>query len=350
MKRVRVIVIGVIIFGGVVSVLLHNRAEITAKAKPDILTAIPVSIVGATSQAVGDTLSLVGTITGNNDVVVVSETEGRVTRVLVQVGDHVRAGDVLVQVDDELKKAELDRAEVNFERAQKDFERFRSLREEHAATDYQKDNAWQTFKSAEAQLVTARKQYRDTRITSPISGIVTSRSVDLGAMVNKNTVIADVVDISRLKVKLSVAEQDVFKMKKGDPVEVTTDVYPGTGFDGVISTISAKADEAHCYPVEIVLPNNADHPLRAGMFGRVTFVALAGNNAIWIPREALVGSLKQPEVYVVDASSRARLRAIVVGAEAGSYLEVLSGLRDGENVVVNGQNNLRDSVTVDAQR
>jgi RND family efflux transporter MFP subunit len=164
-------------------------------------------------------------------------------------------------------------------------------------------------------------------------------------MVTDKMVVANVVDISRLKVKVSVAEQDAFKLKAGDKVEVTTDVYPGVTFEGRIHTISAKADEGHTYPIEITLENSSAHPLRAGMFGRVSFVSLAPVKTLAIPRDALVGSMKAASVFVVE-NGIARKRDIVVGTEEGTQLMVVSGLSEGETIVVNGQNNLKDSTAV----
>jgi RND family efflux transporter MFP subunit len=346
MKRVRRIVIGVIVAGGVISILLSNRAHINAKSRNDFQTAIPVSVVEVKSERHTETLSLVGTIMANTDVAIVAETAGKVKEIFAGVGDERQAGSPLIQVDDEIKKADFERAQVNFDRAKKDMERYASLRNEQAATEMQKDNAYQAFKVAEAQYIVARRQLRDTKISTPISGIVTARNVDLGSMVTDKMVVANVVDISHLKVKLNVSEFDAFKLKAGDRVEVSTDVYPGFTFDGKITSISAKADEGHTYPVEIMLENNKTHPLRAGMFGRVDFVSITPTDALAIPRKALVGSMKAPQVFVVE-NEIARKRDIVVGPAVGTDLLVLSGLRAGESVVVNGQNNLKDSVAVD---
>jgi RND family efflux transporter MFP subunit len=345
MKRIRAIVVGAVILGGIIAILLSNRARIAAKSKTDVLSSFPVTVVSVDRQRLSEDLSLVGTIAANNDVAVTAETQGRVTAVLAQVGEFKPAGSPLIQLDDELQRAEFEKAEVNYERAKKDMERFKSLRDQHAATEWQKENAWQAFKVAEAQYITAHRRYKDTKITTPISGIVTARNADVGTMVQEKMMVADVVDISVLKVKVNVAEQDVFKLHVGDKVEITTDVYPGVTFDGKIHTISAKADEGHTYPVEITLPNSKDHPLKAGMFGRASFVSMSADEALVIPREALVGSLKQPQVFVVK-NSLARLRDIVVGAEAGTNVMVLHGLQEGESVVANGQNNLKDSVIV----
>ena len=345
MNRTRAIIAGSVLLAIIILVLLNNRANIAAKSRNEFQGAIPVTVAQARSQKLSETLSLVGTITAINDVAVTAEVAGKVTAVLANVGDRLKAGAPIIQIDDELKKAAFQQAEANYERTKRDFDRFKMLREQQSATESQKENAWTAFKVAEAQYVVARRQLRDTKICTPIAGIVSARNVELGTMVNDRMVVANVVDISRLKVKLNVAERDAFKLKTGDRVEVTTDVYPGVRFEGRTTSISSKADEGHTYPVEITMENSADHPLRAGMFGRVSFVSLAPTAALAIPREALVGSMKDPRVFVVDGAL-ARVRTIVVSGETGSELTVLSGLREGDSVVVNGQNNLKDSVAV----
>jgi RND family efflux transporter MFP subunit len=346
MKKSKVIGIGVLLFAAVVVILLYNRARMQAGSRTDIISSYPVSVVTAEKGRLNEKLSLVGTIAANNDVAIVAETGGRVRSIHAKVGEYKRAGSLLIQLDDELKAAAHATAEVNYQRAKRDLERYQSLEEENAVSQWQKESAWQNFKVAESQYIVAKRHLSDTRITTPIAGVVTSRVVDVGAMVQNGSVVANVVDISRLKVKLNVAERDAFKLAAGDPVNVTTDVYPGIAFGGTISTISAKADDGHTYPVEIVLVNNnRKFPLKAGMFGRVSFTSLEPGELVLIPRAALIGSLKNPQVFVVE-NSTARLRSVVVGAESGTELGIVSGLQEGERVVVNGQNNLKDSSSV----
>jgi multidrug efflux system membrane fusion protein len=94
------------------------------------------------------------------------------------------------------------------------------------------------------------------------------------------------------------------------------------------------------------MDNSSVHPLKAGMFGRVAFLSIAPVEALAIPRESLVGSMRDPRVFVVEGSL-ARQRTIVIGGQTGTDMTVLSGLTAGESVVVNGQNNLKDSVAVE---
>jgi RND family efflux transporter MFP subunit len=316
-------------------------------ATASIATSYSVSVVKATKQDITDSFSQVGTIVAYNDVAVISETSGRVVKVSAEVGDYKPAGSVLVEVDSELREAAYKTANVSYEKAKKDLERYEALYKEGSISDSQIEQARWSYQSAEAQYIVARRQLSDTKITTPISGIVTARNVNVGNMVMgapQATVIANVVDISRLKVKLNVAEKDVIRLKVGEKVEVTTDVFPSEVFTGSIFSISSKGDEGHTYPVEVVL-KNSKLELKAGMFGRVMFTPKSAGNLIVVPRESIVGSVKDAALYVVN-NNVAKLRSVVTGKEAGTNIEILSGLQDGELVVVNGQNNLSDNAPV----
>ncbi len=347
LRTLRNLGIGIAVLAGIVAVLLNNKAKSDAKAAKSQETekAVSVSVVTVGKTTLSRTLSLIGTITANNDVAIVSETSGRVVAIGAKVGDYKPAGSVIAQVDDELKLANFKSAEVAYEKAKKDLERYEALLKEGGISDAQVESARLNFKSAEAQYIVARRQLQDTRITTPISGIVTERRVDIGSVVSNGMVVANVVDIAKLKVKVNVAEKDVFKLKVGEEVEVTTDVYPNVKFKGVIASISDKGDEAHTYPVEITLNNSKEYPLKAGMFGRVHFTSLGEQQTLAIPREALLGSVRSARVFVAE-NGVARLRPITVGQEVGKMLEVLEGLQEGELVIVSGQNNLRDGYAI----
>ncbi len=306
---------------------------------------LPVQVNPAARRRLETRLSRTGTIQADNDVVVVSETSGRVLRVLADVGDRRSAGSILVKVDDELKLASFQAAEVGYEKSKRDLARFETLIAQKSATDTEFEGARLAAKAAEAQYRAARRQYQDTEIKSPISGVVAARYINVGSTVAPGTPIAEVVDISKLKVILGIPEREAFSLKAGDPVTVSLDVYPGASFPGTIRNIGAKADDAHNFPVEVSLANPADTPFRAGLFARVDFTTLMSRETLAIPREALIGSIRDARVYVVEGAV-ARLRKLTLGDEAGDFIEVREGLAEGENVVVNGQNNLQDGAVV----
>jgi RND family efflux transporter MFP subunit len=345
MKKRKYLLITSAILIAIIAILYYNKSQNALKSHSDILTTVPVTVKEVIKQKISENRTLVGIIAANNDVAIISETQGKVISIAAEVGQYLNKGSLIVQIDDELKKANFLTAETNYEKAKKDLERFESLYKQNSATDQQIENARLGSKSAEAQYIVARRQYNDTKIATPISGILSSRPVDVGMYVAPGMVVANVVDISTLKVKANVPEQDVFALRVGQKMNVQTDIYPDIIYSGTIKSISSKADEAHTYPIEIVFGNSNSHPLKAGMFGRVTFTTRDEKEMLTIPREALVGSSKSPKVYTIEGNV-ARLHNIVIAAEAGKSIAVSSGLKERQKVVVNGQNNLKDSVEV----
>lgn len=349
MKKVIIIFVGVSVgvatLGWMGYTLAENKKVIDQRAKIIPASAVPVIVVPVGKAVFDEELSVIGTIVANSEVKIVSETQGRATGVNFNLGDTKGKGAVLVQVDDELKRANLMVAKANFDKAKADLERYEELLKTKAATDAQVETYRYAFKAAESQYIIARRQLNDTRITTPVSGTITSKDIELGSMIQTGTVIANIVDVSRLKVKVNVAEGDVIKIKEGQKVTITTDVYQGVQYKGTITTINVKGDEAHTYPVEIALDNSTKNPLRAGMFAHVHFDGLTSRSILNIPREALIGSIKDPQVYVVE-NNKAVLRSVVIGAETETALEVINGLKEGEQVVLSGHINLRDGVAV----
>jgi RND family efflux transporter MFP subunit len=345
MKR-KIVVPGVLLIVGVVVFLLVSRKTKTEdQPQTRISTEVPVSVTTVRKDRLTSNLTLVGTIAANNDVNVVSQTQGEVKAVYVKVGEFVKAGTVLVQVDDEIKRSNLAAAEINYQKAKRDFERSETLYQENSISAAQLDAARLALKSAENQLDIADRQLQDTRISSPIGGTTNARMVDVGTMVSPGMTIANIVDISTLKVRVNVAEREAFRLKPGAKVEVTTDVYPDRKFDGSVDNIASKADEAHTYPVEIRIANSTIYPLKAGMFARVSFTSVSPTEALVIPRTAVVGSVKDAQVYVIQ-NDRAYLRSVIVGDRSGEFLEVIDGLKVGDTVVTSGQNNLSDNTPV----
>jgi RND family efflux transporter MFP subunit len=306
---------------------------------------VPVQVSPAARRRIQTRLERTGTIQADNDVVVVSETSGRVWKVLADTGDKRAAGAVLVKIDDEMKLAAYETAEVGYEKAKRDQARYEALAAGKSATDTELEGAKLAFKAAEAQYIVARRQYQDTEIKAPFGGVITARYVNVGSTVAPGTPIVEIVDISSLKTTLTIGEREAFALKVGDPVSVSLEVYPGKSFPGTIRNIGAKADAAHNFPVEVALANSEETPLRAGLFARVLFSSLAGRETLTIPREALIGSVRDPYVYVIEGAA-ARLRRLTLGEEAGDLLEVREGLKEGDQVVVSGQNNLRDGAAV----
>jgi len=346
--KTKIILIGSITVVILVALIVKSKVALNATSgTASVDTAYSVSVAPATTRSIEDRISAVGTINAFNDVVVLSETQGRVLKVDVEVGDYKQAGAVLVEVDKELKEAAYKAANVTYEKAKKDLERYEQLYKEHSISDTQIEQTRWSYQSAEAQYVTARRQLSDTKITTPISGIVTARFVNVGTMVMgapQATQIAEVVDISKLKAKVNIAEADLLKLHMGDAAEITSELYPHTTFPGRVFTISSKGDDGHTYPVEVLL-NNPKLQLKAGMFVSVTFNPKTSMPTLVVPREALVGSMQDSKLYVVKDNT-AKLRSVTVAKQIGTSIEIVDGLLEGELVVIDGQDNLSDNVSV----
>jgi RND family efflux transporter MFP subunit len=339
-----VITLGVVLLA-VAAILLIRGTSDKPVSMSAISTDVPVSVIAAQKQRLASSISLAGTIDASNDVNIISETQGSVRQVHLKVGDIVNAGTVLVEIEDHIQRSNLSTAEISYQKAKRDFERSETLFQENSISRAQLDAGRLAMQAAENQLEIARRQLENTKIKTPITGTVNARFVDVGTMVQPGMPVANIVDITTLKVRVNVSEQEAFRLKPGDPVDISTDVYPGQKFQARVDNIASKADEAHTYPVEIRLVNNAKFPLRAGMFCRIAFTSITATEALAIPRVALVGSVKNAEVFVVR-NGIAWLQRIIVGKQTNEYLEVLNGLGEGDTVVTSGQNNLVDKTRI----
>jgi RND family efflux transporter MFP subunit len=320
-----------------------------------------VEVTPVATAHLTETVSAVGTIAAMKDVVVSSETAGRVTAVLVKVGDMVRQGQALVQVDDELKaiavdqaKAQLQAAETNRKKAQKDFERSEKLFSTGDIADVELESYRLAAHAAEAQFTSAavglrlaQRQLDDTRVKAPLSGVIASRKVEVGEMVSPGREVANVVDISSVKVRLSIPEEEIGKIRVKQPAVLRVDSEPGAALQGSVHTIGSKAETAngHTYPVEVMVRNNSSGLLKVGMFARVEIQSGSADNALAISKESIVNEGTTPSVFVVE-NNVARLRPIKLGIRAGERYQVLEGLRAGELVISFGQKSLKDGSVV----
>jgi RND family efflux transporter MFP subunit len=278
-------------------------------------------------------------------VVLASKSAGEIVRVNFKMGDIVRTGAVLAQVDDTYKRLAYENAQLTYNKLKDDYARFQVLRQGEAVSENQLRDIRIGFENATIQLENAKKQLEDAQIVAPFSGVITSKNTELGAYVNPGTPIAGIADISRLKVRLAVSEGNVYQLREGREVAVSTSIYPGVNYRGIITGISPQGSGSHTFPVEITIANSDKHPLKAGTYVNVRVDMGKTGTALMIPRDAIVSSVKDPSVYVVRDET-AELVKITAGSDYNSYLEVTSGVSEGDLVVINGQINLMDGSKV----
>lgn len=306
---------------------------------------IPVKVTMPRMGTISRQISATGIISASEDLTVLSETQGKIVKVNKNVGDYVRKDESVVEVDDETIAANVLVAEANFEQQKKDIERFERLKQGDAISKHDFEQAQIGLKKAEADLITARKALRNTKIKSPISGIVNKRMVEYGQFIAGGMPVCEIVNTSKLKIWIKIPEKDIFKLSKGQPANITIASLPGKTFSGKINSIGEKADNSMKFDAEIVMDNpDGNQHLKAGLFTEVKIPVEAAETIV-IEKAALVGSVQSPSVFVVEGG-KAIKREIVINESDDKYIEVINGLKNDEQVVVSGQLNLQDGERV----
>lgn len=289
--------------------------------------------------------SYTGTFAPYREVMLTAQVHGEVKAVFADEGDFVRAGKTLVQIDDNILQAQYQAAEVNYITAKKNLERYESAATSGGVSNLQLDNLKLNLATTESQLKQLKRQIDLSKIVAPFDGTITMRSVEPGSVAGQNPV-ARITDLQKLKLQVSVPEKEAVLFREGAEAKVVTDVYPGATFHGTIEYVSDRGDEAHNYDVRIVLDNSHSKAvLKAGMYGTAVLKSSTPHQTLFIPRAALVGSAKNPQVFVVNGD-RVVLKNILTGYMAADMLEVKEGLNEGDVVVTTGHINLASGSAV----
>lgn len=308
---------------------------------------IPVTAVSVKEGSTDQQLVRTGSLIPFKQAEIMATSAGKVMAVKYDLGTYVSQGATLVKVDSKLKELSLQATELNINKLKKDTDRYNKLLAGNAATEVQVNDTKYNYENALNQAEQIKQQINDASIAAPISGRVIKKNIEPGEFVNVGTSLGTILDVSRLKVQVMISENDVYKLKEGQHVKVGSSIFPDKKIDGVISYIAPQGDESHNYPVEIVIKNSSQ--LRAGTFVSVEFSQKSSQQALLIPRSALVESVRNPYVYTVE-NGVAKQRKIQVGRELGDNIEVLSGLKTGETVITTGQINLSEGAAVNVTK
>lgn len=352
MKQIIITTLTILVAGALVSwVLINNRKENEAKTAIVSQTggAVAVTIASVTKEPIKLDFSANGQFSANQDLQLLSETSGRITRIMVKEGSRVSKGQVLAVVDSEVASIDVQRAEDAYQKLKTDQQRYQSSFETGGVTKAQLDDIELSLRNAQSQLQQSQRRLADATIKAPISGVVNGRSVEVGSFVSPGTNLFEIVDGSSLKLNVTASEYQVVYVNIGDPVSIKSKVFPDATFEGTVSFIAEKADNTLKYPIEITVNNNQNLPLKSGMYATATFDFPEQAPRVLIHRSAFVGSVNSNQVYVYSATSHtAHLREVVSGRLIGEHVEVLSGLEQGETVITSGQINLQDGTLVEA--
>ena len=284
----------------------------------------------------------VGTVEAEVKNNIAPQSPGRISKIFVEVGDHVRKGQKLVQMD----AANLKQLTLQIENQKVDFARIKELYAVGGVSKAEFDNAKMSLEVAETQY---KNIMENTQLMSPIEGIVTARNYDNGDLYS-GAAILTVEQIRPVKLLVNVSENYYSKVEKGDKATITLDALPGESFTATVSlkypTINAST---HTFPVELTLANK-DEKVRPGMFARAQ-LNFGTEDHVVVPDVAIV---KQPGsgerfVYVYDNGKVSYVK-VELGQRLGDAYELISGVADGATVVVAGQGRLSDGVEVRVEK
>ena len=277
-----------------------------------------------------------------------AENSGRVVRVLVDEGSYVKQGQTLAIIKTDALNIDLETAQAAYQNALKDKQRYENAYNTGGVTQQQLDQAKLALENAAARVSQARLRVSDANIRSSINGIVNKRFIEPGAVVNPGTQLFELVNVSKLKLNITVNESQVARLKMGDKVNVKASVFPDRNFGGTITFIAPKADNSLNFPVEIEIASNPGNNLKAGMYGTAVFSYGNSTPALVIPRSAFVGSVSSNQVFVIENGNTARIKNVVPGKIMGDKVEILQGLTENEQIITSGQINLSDGSKVTA--
>lgn len=348
------IIIGLLIIGAlalIVFTLLNNKKE--NQAKIDVVAEKNAAVSVKVDTVKNENISLDFSANGNfqpiQELTYSTEKSGKIISVLVKEGDYVTVGQTLAVLRSDAINVSAQTANATYQNAVTDFSRYENAYKTGGVTKQQLDQSKLQVINAKANLSQANINVGDTRIKAPINGFINKKFIEVGSFAASMpaTSLFEIVNVSKLKLKVNVNETQVASLKVGNKVNVTSSVYSDKTFFGKITFIASKADNILNFPVEIEISNNASNDLKAGMYGTAQFDSKQQKQMLKIvPRIAFVGSVSSNQVFVIE-NGIAKLKTVTAGRILGDKVEILKGLSIGETVITTGQINLQDGNKVE---
>lgn len=322
-----------------------------------------VTVTSAKKGDIAEMLSLTGTLIAFQEVRVTSKIPGKVQRVLVDVGSRVKPGDTLIQLEQRELALAVDQAEAGLANAKANlgickitFNRLDNLLKDKAISKMKYDDAKARLDIARAQVwqartavASAKEQLENTTITCPIDGIVAKKNVEVGEVVSPpimpGKALLDVVDMRHLKTTVNVSENRVKEVHIDQETIITVDGFSGEFFPGKVSKISPVVDpRSRTFEVEVFI-SNPESKLKPGMFARVQLVLAKRTYVVKVPLEAVTEGEKGQVIFLA-ANGVARASDVKLGISNGVDVEVISGVTEGDKVIVQGNLGLKDGARI----
>lgn len=292
-----------------------------------------------------DKISLPATLKAKNEASVNSNISSMVTAVNVRVGDQVSEGETLAVLDSEFASRTYEKARVGFQNVEKMYLRAKSLYEEGAISLMDYDTAKVNYDTVMEDYNLAKMNLEYTRITAPMSGVISAKSIEVGQMAAPGQEAFRIVDLSKLVAESGVSEKDITKLQYGQSVNVI--LQSGETYTGKIDSISPVTNEmTSTYPISVLL-DNPDGTLKAGMFADIEVIFGVNKNSLAIKNTSIIS---EDGIYYafVNNKGKAEKRKLQIGIQDEEYTEILDGIQPGEEVISAGQDALKngDSVKV----
>lgn len=286
----------------------------------------------------------VGTTRASQSVDIVSTASGRVVTLQFESGQRVAEGDVLLTLDDDIERANLEESKANLDEIVASLERARSLRQNNTVSQAQVDQLAAKYAVAMADHARAERRLSDRTVRAPFAGVTGLRRVDIGARIDSSTVVTTLDDLSEVQLEFQLPELLYGNVRRDLEIMAVSAAFPGRTFKARIANVDSRIDEtARAFRVRAVMPN-PDLLLPAGMFMTVS-VILESRDAMMVPEAAVIFEGDQTHLFVVR-DDKAERRAVTLGQRNRGLVEVTDGLQPGELVVQRGTQSLRDGAAV----
>ena len=295
-------------------------------------------------------LRSVGSVVAQNGIDVTNEVAGVVASIAFESGQRVKAGEVLLKLEDSVEQATLASLRADRRLAEVQYKRAADLIPKQAVSKADFDIAKATFDAAQARVAEQEAVIAKKIVRAPFSGLLGIRRVDLGQFLQVGTSIVGLQALDPLYVDYTLPERDFRRVASGQTVELTLDAYPGETFQGKVTAVDSGVDEGtRAIRVRATVPN-PDNRLRPGMFAEGQTLLPVENQVLTVPRTAISFNTYGDFAYVIekgeDGSLTVKRRQVTTDAVQAGWVQVTKGLQAGETVVRTGLVKLRDGVPV----
>jgi membrane fusion protein (multidrug efflux system) len=344
-----------LVVAGLFLVLRPTQATTTSNKpnlpKPAEERKLPVEVATAQNGSISSSITTTASLEPDRQVTMISETNGIVAKLLVEEGDRVKEGQVLAELANREKQVALQKAMVHLEDTKQELNRKQMSYNEHIISQSEFEKARYESQTAEAERNAAQVELDRTTIRAPFSGIVTARFIEKGQNINTTTQLFTILDAEPLQAKIYLPEKEIYGISENQKIDLALNAQKNVAFAGHVRQINPAVDPKTGTVKVTIEITNPPSAVRPGSFVDVKLVTQRHDNVVLIPKKALIDEAGERYVFLIEKNLAVR-RNVKVGFLDDTSAEVLSGIKQGDAVVVAGQGSLRDGAKTEtvAQR